>query len=201
VEKKFERELPIGYKEVVHTDFKDMKTCCIFSFVLLLVAFALFFVLILPLVISGVEFKYHSFFALTLVAGVLLYMICNLFVCNVVYKDQLDEKIKFGFNKTRVYCCVPGVYLYKRTAYIVTFIPFVVSTVVLLITYAALYLTLPIACYVISMIFALHLGNFSAETYTIVMTFRKYKDQRVLMCDTGNDRYFYICDEKETENA
>ena len=198
--KTFERELPRGYKlgdviDAAHGKFAIKLL--ILSFLMLIVAVGL---LALPFLLDpsrsiSYEYLIGDESSLYFFGGCMLsivYTILHELVHGAVYKKHTGEKLTYGFALTCAYCGVPKIFTYRRTAIAAVLAPFVLFTVLLIPVLAICYFC-SIGLYLAAgLVFALHFSGCSGDLYVAYLFATKYKDDRILMNDTGPRMAFFV---------
>lgn len=198
--KNFERELPEGYIPVKTVDAKsDKKTVVWLSVLSLLVMIP---ALLIPLAIFWIGGKKPGgsteglFLASLLVlVGMAVYMILHELVHGAVYKRLTGEKLTYGLSLTCAYCGVPHIYTYRKAALKAVIAPFAVFSVIFIAAMAVTYFVSPGAYLALTFLFAMHISGCSGDLYVAYLLTAKYKDDSVLMNDTGPKMTIYMSEE------
>ena len=199
-EKSFERELPEKYAKAKYINAKDVKLGIIFNLIALVVLAAVIVVAAIPLYIGNVDVLDLDIVP-TLIAlavfmlAMIAYIVLHEIVHGIAYKKLTGEKLTFGMSWSCAYCGVPNIYTYRRTALIALVSPLIVFTLILIPLTVALYFTEPLYYMLSAFILGLHLGGCSGDIYCTLLFLFKFKDNRVLMRDTGPEQYFYVPEE------
>lgn len=196
-----EAALPKGYTEVFHIDAKNKKVGLIFN----AIAF-------IPLVIMGIIFAFTAkdfsfvtnaresteasliFFARLagLMFGIFAYIILHELTHGVAYKALTKEKLTFGISWSCAFCGVPNVYVYRKTAIIALMAPFVTFTLILL-PLTIIFAFIDTYFYLLfGFLFAMHFGGCCGDLYMFFLLTFKYKDNTLLMRDTGPEQWIYL---------
>lgn len=194
--RKFERELPAGYKEAKYLNAKNFKFGIIMNLIafvvmILVVRIALLFIDsfegIAELFIENIWIYYLVF-----IGGMIGYIVLHELVHGIVYKLLTKEKLTFGFSWSCAYCGVPNIYTYRKTAILALIAPLITFTFILF-PLMLVFLKIDVIIYLIlSFIFGLHLGGCSGDIYGFLLFMFKYRDPKTLMRDTGPEQFFYI---------
>lgn len=194
--KNFERELPPGYKQVMHINAKNKGTAFLLSLGSLAITAVVFILLMIPLFKSGIDLSKISplgFFRFygTFILYSIIYIVLHELTHGLVYKIMTGEKLTFGITSAAAFCGVPKIYTYRRCALIAILAPLVVFTViiggiVLLLSFAN-----PLYYVGFSFLFALHLGGCIGDGYLGYLLLTRFKSDDVLMKDTGPEQFIY----------
>ena len=201
----FERELPEGYCEKKHVNAKSFG----FGLVMNLIGLAIFAAATVPLVlllnIRQNAIADHSFIVIaSAYAGVfmsLIYIVLHELVHGWAYKRKTGERLTFGMSWSCAYCGVPNIFVYRKAALIAVAAPLVLFTLIFLPLTVWLYFTSPLYYLIFAMIFGLHLGGCSGDCYVILLLLFKFKDERMLLRDTGPEQFFFLPVEGGDEDA
>ncbi len=201
-EQNFERELPSGYRQVLHINAKDKKIGIIFNAIALAVLFVVMAVAILLLNLGGgsaaeaFDIEYIGLVIALIVYAVLMvgYIVLHELVHGAVYKAMTGEKLTFGISWSVAFCGVPNIYTYRKTALASVSAPFVLFTALLIPTLVLLYFVSPLYYLIAAFIFGLHLGGCCGDIYVMYLLLFKYKGKKTLMRDTGPEQFFYVLD-------
>lgn len=201
-EKSFERELPEKYIKAKYINAKDVKLGIIFNLIALAVLAAVIVVAAIPLYIEEADvFALDPVRVLVALAvffvAMIAYIVLHEIVHGIAYKKLTGEKLTFGMSWSCAYCGVPNIYTYRRTALIALVSPLIVFTLILIPLTVALYFTEPLYYMLSAFILGLHLGGCSGDIYCTLLFLFKFKDNRVLMRDTGPEQYFYVPEDRE----
>ena len=117
--KKYERELPPGYKEVFNIDATSKKTGLIFNGIALVIAIVTVLVGCIPLFLQeSVYFKIGSLEFLLLdvifLVSMIVYMVLHELTHGAAYKLLTGEKLTFGLSWSCAFCGVPNIYVYTQ---------------------------------------------------------------------------------------
>lgn len=199
--KNFERELPEGYVAVKTVDAKSDKKAIIWlTFLGLIVMIP---AVLIPLAIfwlggkelsGSVEGLYLAYFLVLL--GMIVYMVLHELVHGAVYKRLTGEKLTFGLSLTCAYCGVPHIYTYRKAALKAVLAPFAVFSVIFIAAMAVAYFVSSGAYIVLTLLFAMHVSGCSGDLYVAYLLTAKYKDDSVLMNDTGPKMTIYMMEER-----
>ncbi len=205
-EKSFERELPGGYKQVFHLSATNVKVGVIFNCIALVIMLLVITVFSLPILLNEAlleRIEIASFIVPLYVSLplILIYMVLHELVHGIAYKCQTGEKLKFGISWSCAFCGVPQIYVYRRTALIALVAPLVVFTAILLPLTIAMYYCSFLLYVAFAVVFALHLGGCAGDIYITFLLLFKYRDNKMLMRDTGPEQFIYLHSDEEKENA
>ena len=202
--KNFERELPEGYVAVKTVDAKsDKKTVVWLTVLSLLVMIP---AALIPLAIfwlggkelsGSTEGLYLAY--VSVLVGMIVYMILHELVHGAVYKRLTGEKLTFGLSLTCAYCGVPHIYTYRKAALKAVIAPFAVFSVIFVAAMAVTYFVSSGAYLVLTFLFAMHISGCSGDLYVAYLLTAKYKDDSVLMNDTGPKMTIYVMEKKDNE--
>lgn len=199
--KKYERELPPGYKEVFNIDATSKKTGLIFNGIALVIAIVTVLVGCIPLFLQeSVSFKISSLEFLLLdvifLVSMIVYMVLHELTHGAAYKLLTGEKLTFGLSWSCAFCGVPNIYVYRQASLIALVAPLILFTIVFSILSVVLFFAGP-AYYILSLIlFGLHLGGCAGDGYVTLLFLLKFKDRRTLIRDTGPKQYIYVTEDK-----
>ena len=192
----FERTLPAGYKEVFRISAKKKETAVILSLGSLGITAVVFVLLLIPFFRSGIDisdvapatfFIFYGVFILSM----LLYTVLHELTHGAVYKLLTGEKLTFGITTAVAFCGVPKIYTYRKCALAAILAPLTVFTVILGSIVLFFSLINPLYYIGFSFIFALHLGGCIGDGYLAFLLLTKFKDNDILMKDTGPDQFIY----------
>lgn len=194
--KNFERELPKGYREVFHINAKDKGTALWLSVGAFLITAVVFVLLLIPVFRSGVDisdvspaefFIFYGVFVLSMIGYVVLHELTH----GAAYKLLTKEKLTFGITPAAAFCGVPGIYTYRKCALVAILAPLVTWTLILAPVVLILGFTSTLYYIGFSFIFALHIGGCIGDGYLACLLLFKYKQNRILMRDTGPEQFIY----------
>lgn len=199
-EKNFERDLPVGYKQALYINAKNIKFGIIFNLialvVLALVMAAAVFILHLggklSLDILNMEYPQLMIAYAVFFGAMIGYVVLHELVHGIAYKALTGERLTFGLSWSCAFCGVPHIYTYRRTALISVTSPFAVFTLLLLPILVVLYFFSPLYFLIVAFIFGLHVGGCSGDLYVLYLLTVRFKDKKVLMRDTGPEQFFYV---------
>ena len=205
-EQNFERELPFGYKKVLHINAKSAKFGIIFNLISVVALIIIMAVAVLLLKIgerlSSDSFEIDPPIMLlayfVLMVSMIAYIILHELVHGAAYKHLTGEKLTFGMSWSCAFCGVPNIFTYRRTAIISVIAPFAVFTVLFIPILALLYFTSPLFYLIAAFIFGLHIGGCCGDLYVFYLLTFRFKDAKTLMRDTGPEQFFFVPDETET---
>lgn len=199
-EKAFEASLPDGYRQALYINAKSPKIGIVFS----LISFAIFalvmLIALLPLPVVHVSWEPSDaavpFTGFALVAALILYTVLHELVHGAAYKRLTGEKPTFGISWSCAFCGVPNIYTYRKASLISVCAPLVLFTLILLPLTVILYFVHPLFYLASAIVLASHLGGCSGDMYVMLLLLTKFKDDRVLMRDTGPEQFFYVPDQE-----
>ncbi len=201
--RRFERTLPEGYRAVKEIDAKRATFGMIFT----LLSIIPFFVII-PIFLS--RFTMADVFgkdpmsllvAMSLwLLGMFAYIILHELTHGAVYKYLTREKLTFGISWSCAFCGVPHIYCYRRTMLWAVSAPFVVFSFVLVPLFVVGMMQNALLAFFSGILLALHLGGCCGDLYVTALLLFVYRDDRLLLCDTGPKQTFYL-PENASENV
>ncbi|MBQ7344169.1 MAG: DUF3267 domain-containing protein [Clostridia bacterium] len=195
--KNFERELPEGYKLVVHLDAKSPKLGIIFNLIALVIAAVVIGgAIVIANLFGGARTTVAVKYIPTLLAFILAmlgYIVLHELTHGFFYKRMTGEKLTFGFSWSCAFCGVPHIYTYARTAKRSAAGPLVIFSAIFIPLIAICFFLNP-TLYLLSVsLFAIHLGGCCGDMYILILI-AKYKDPRMLIRDTGAEQFIYMPD-------
>lgn len=194
--KNYEKELPNGYIAVKTVDAKsDKKTVGFLTLLSFITAVPAF---IIPMALFAlraekpvIKYSQMTIAYVSLLFGMIAYIILHEIVHGIAYKSRTGEKLTFGMTLTCAYCGVPNIYTYRKTSLIAVSAPLIVFSVLFVIAMVVTYFVAPIAYLVLAAIFTVHISGCAGDMYVIYLLTKKYKDDTVLMNDTGPKMTIY----------
>ena len=195
-EQTFEKELPEGYRQVLHINAKNASFGIIFN----LIAFA---VLAIVMVLAVVSLKIGDRLSAFTIShdhlfigclGMVVYMVLHELLHGVAYKARTKERLTFGLSWSCAFCGVPNIFTYRKTAMIAVVAPFALFTLIFIPLLVLTYLTDPAYYLVAALLFGLHFGGCSGDLYVLYLLTFRFKDKKALMRDTGPEQFFYLPD-------
>lgn len=207
MDKNFEYDLPLGYKEAKVIDAKKLKLGIILNLIALLVlavTVGIAVIIIKPQDIFEKLFMQEGNFAqnivrlLVYIAILFGYIVLHELTHGLAYKILTKQKLTFGITLTVAYCGVPDIFVYRKAALIAVLAPFVVFIPVFLAP--MFFLALDIDKIFCAFMLGMHIGGCSGDLYVTLMYLFKFKDPLVLMRDTGPTQTFYVKDAQEESN-
>lgn len=190
MKKAFEFELPDGYRPVYEIDAKNKKTVTLLN----TVAFTVLciFAVISYFLIRPTDFFGQYSFARNIIfcVSMLLYIVLHELIHGMAYKLLTKQKLTFGMTLSVAYCGVPNIYVYRRTALIALLAPFVIFIPVFLLP--AIFLPDAWDKLYSLILLSLHLSGCSGDIYDAFLYLFRFKDETVLMRDTGPKQTFYV---------
>lgn len=195
--KNFERQLPEGYREVLHINAKNVKFGIIFNAIALVILVLVMIVAFIPLALSERESAAVAPMAMLIgyvvfIVAMIAYIVLHELVHGIAYKALTHEKLTFGLSWSCAYCGVPSLYVSRRTALIALAAPLVTFTVILLPLMAVLFFVHPYIYLACAFLFGLHLGGCAGDMYMLILLLFKYRDGSLLMRDTGPEQFLYL---------
>lgn len=195
MKKNFEKELPEGYTEALHINAKDKKLGLIFNAIALVVTVAVLAIAAIPVMVHGnMTVESDELFAayIVFIVSMLLYIVLHELVHGIAYKHMTGEKLTFGISWSCAFCGVPNIYVYRRTALIACGAPLVVFSVILIPLTVSLYFASSVFYFISAFILGLHLGGCCGDIYLIGLLLFKFKNEKVLVRDTGPEQFLCI---------
>ena len=195
----FERKLPIGYREAKRIDAQSSRTAVILNLVgLVIMALVLVFTC-LPIFLDGKASVENGGFWIWLAvfASLVAYIVLHELVHGAAYKLTTGEKLTFGISLTCAFCGVPKIYTYRKTALFAVLAPFVLFSVLLVGALVIAYFVNIGLYFVLAFVLANHVGGCVGDLYVGGLLLFKYKDNSVLMNDTGPKMTFFVKDAEE----
>lgn len=197
----YEKELPSGYKEVLHIDAKNAKTGIVMNLAALVILVVVMAVAYVPLALNDVELSFADFYATDSMEPLIVlfvfclvlfgYIILHELVHGIAYKALTGEKLTFGISWSCAFCGVPNIYTYRKTAIISSAAPLVLFSVIFGAATVVLYFVSPVYYVLSAVVLGLHLGGCSGDMYIIFMLL-KHKNHKALMRDTGPEQFLYL---------
>ena len=187
---KFEKELPQGYEAAFTVDAESRKTAVlmnVFALVITAILIATSYFLIKPTGFID-NFRISRYF---IVIGVLIaYIVLHELVHGIAYKYLTKQKLKFGITFSAAYCGVPDIYVYRNTALVSLLAPLTVFSVLFILS--AVFLKNEWDKFYALILFSVHFGSCSGDIYDTLLYLFRFKDNTVLMRDTGPKQTFYV---------
>ena len=208
-EKNYEKELPLGYKQVLYINAKNAKFGIIFNLISIVVLALVMVAAIFSLHFDGrlsldmLEIESPQLIVAYLIFFALMigYIVLHEMVHGIAYKALTGEKLTFGISWSCAFCGVPNIFTYRRTAIIAVISPFALFTLLFIPVLALLYCFSPLYYLLVAFVFGLHLGGCSGDLYVLYLLTKKFKDKKTLMRDTGPEQFFYVPDEENTDSS
>ena len=186
----FEKELPLGYREVYSIDAANKKVGILLNLAAILLAVG---ILVLAVIWVG-PFSFDGTALLLRVAVssaiLLLYLVLHELTHGAAYWLLTRQKLKFGITATVAYCGVPDIYVYRKTALISLLAPFLLFNLVFALPFFLL--TDPLDKLTAAYVFSLHFGGCIGDLYDTFLYLTKFRDPATLMRDTGPKQSFYL---------
>ena len=203
-EQNFEIELPSGYNQALYINAKEAKFGIILNLIALIVLVLVMAVAVLALRSSGrlffdildMEFTQLAIAYFVFFGAMIGYIVLHELVHGIAYKTLTGEKLTFGMSWSCAFCGVPHIFTYRRTALISVAAPFAFFTLLFIPILLLLYFFSPLYYLITAFLFGLHLGGCSGDLYILYLLMVKFKDEKILMRDTGPEQYFYVPGEK-----
>ena len=192
--KYFEETLPEGYKEVFSIDATNTKTTILLSIAALIITLAGVCISILsfPIHISQLldeKPKQYFVFIGVFSISLIVYLVLHELTHGVVYKHFTKKKLTYGFTLTVAYCGIPDIFVYRKTALLSLCAPLIVFTI--LFTAGMLIVAEPIWKLCFALLLSFHFGGCCGDIYDILLYLFRFKDDTILMNDTGPKQTFY----------
>ena len=187
MKKRFEDSLPSGYKEIFVIDGKNKRFFILFNVVSITLGFLL--ILLFTFITKIKYWEIDSVYLLIFCIWIIVYIVLHELVHGFFYKIFTSRKLTFGFSLTYAYCGVPNLYVYRRYALITTLGPFVVFNIISLVAYFIF--KDPSIKYLILVFLSLHISGCVGDLYNSILLLFKYKDQSILINDTGIKQTLY----------
>lgn len=192
----FYKELPDNYEMVFKVDANGKKTILLLTLGnLLITAVFLALVIALPFIYTPASATprlapdiYLFMFAILLI----LYIILHELTHGAAYKILTHEKLTFGITLTCAFCGVPDIYVSRRTSIIALCAPLVVFSIIFVALSIGMYFYDYYLFYVFGGLFAFHIGGCVGDIYDLVLLNGRFKDDRILVKDTGPVQMFYL---------
>ncbi len=197
MKKTHEKTLPDTYCKAFTIDAKNKKTALAFS-AASLVAFLLVLLASLALLtLTGKEWRADSINELmtgyiALIFVMVAYVVLHELVHGAVYKLTTGEKLTFGISVSCAYCGVKGIYVYRRTALAALCAPLLLFSALYIPVLSLLYFSSPFFFFIFSLLFGMHLGGCSADSYLAYLLLFKFKNRALLMRDDGDVQTLYL---------
>lgn len=201
----FYKELPDNYEMVYKIDANSKKMTLLFTLgSLVITAVFLAFVIALPFIYTPASATprlapdiYFLMFAVLLI----LYIILHELTHGAAYKILTHEKLTFGITFTCAFCGVPNIYVSRRTSIIALCTPLVVFSVIFVALSIGMYFYDYYLFYVFGGLFAFHIGGCIGDIYDLILLNGRFKDDRILVKDTGPAQMFYLPAKPNEENS
>ena len=190
--RRFEETLPEGYALRLTVDCQDKKLGILLNLAALAIMVALcvvFWRLIQP---------WETFLATPLTSllktavfmiAASAYIVLHELLHGAAYKLLTGRKLTFGLTWSAAYCGVPDIFVYRSAALIALLTPFVVFTIVFLLT--VLLIADPVSRYMAAFLLAIHIGGCAGDLYDTGLYLFRFRDPATLMRDTGPKQTFY----------
>lgn len=194
----FEKTLPDGCKEVFHIDAREKRTGVIltlWSLVLMVLPMVGFVAAALKKSTLPDLFGSSRMAAALFVYAVssLMYIVLHELLHGAAYKILTREKLTFGISWSCAFCGVPNIYVSRRTALISLLTPFTVFSVLFLGGACAAYMFGDTLLFLtIGLLFSTHFGGCVGDLYMALLLLFRFKDQKLLMRDTGPEQFLYL---------
>lgn len=201
----FYKELPDNYEMVFKIDANSKKMTLLFTLgSLLITAVFLALVIALPFIYTPSSATprlapdiYFLMFAVLLI----LYIILHELTHGAAYKILTHEKLTFGITLTCAFCGVPNIYVSRRTSIIALCAPLVVFSVIFVALSIGMYFYDYYLFYVFGGLFAFHIGGCIGDIYDLILLNGRFRDDRILVKDTGPAQTFYLPAKPNEENS
>ncbi len=121
--------------------------------------------------------------------SVALYAVLHELIHGAVYKAMTKEKLTFGMSLTVIYCGVPNILVYRRTALLALLAPFVTFTVI----FAGLLFipAPPLYTFLMSLLLGIHIGGCSGDLYVAYLLLFRHRSPDILLSDSGPKQVIY----------
>lgn len=197
--KRFETTLPDGYRVATVLDAKSKKVGLFMNLaalvLMLLVAVPLFFPYLTDRDLFFSVFAPNSRTALFIYLPLFfLYLILHELTHGAAYKWLTGEKLTFGLSWSCAFCGVPNIFTYRKTALYAVLAPFVLFTILMIPALAITYTLSPALYIALVFLFASHVGGCAGDLYVALLLFTRYRDDHILMNDTGPRMTLYVYD-------
>lgn len=191
----YETTLPEGYNEVYHINALDTKTGIILNVIALAVLALTLAAALIPFFLGAAEFVIDPTFtmisSMVFIVAMVAYIVLHELVHGAAYKALTGEKLTYGFSWSCAFCGVPNIYVYRRPSLIALLSPFVVFTVLLIPLTVWLYFIHPVAYILCASLLGMHIGGCSGDLYLTILFLTRFRDNTLLMRDTGPEQFFY----------
>ncbi len=197
----FERALPENYKQAKHINAKTVKFGLIFNIIALVIWILITAIALIPLIVNGffenivldLEFSFKFlFFCAIFLVGTIIYMVLHELSHGVLYKAMTKERLTYGINWSCIYCGMPQLYIYRKTALVITVTPLVLYSIIFGAIAVILYSVSPFVYLLFASFFGLHIGSNAGNFYIIFLLLFKFRNKKMLIRDTGPEQFFYI---------
>ncbi len=193
-------QLPDNYGQIYQIDAKRAKTAVLFTlacFVIFIIVCIVGVIPVLPRFNQNMGQDYLLDMIVPAVIlgsfGYLLYIVLHELLHGIAYKALTKHKLTFGFTLTVAYCGVPDLYVSRKTALIALMMPFVVFSVLFIPLTVVAGIFFHVSYYfAILFILAGHLSGCCGDLYCMGLLLFRFKDERLLMNDTGPKQTFYL---------
>jgi hypothetical protein len=189
--KKWEAELPAGYREAFVIDAKNDKKLLLWMNLIVIVVMAVFVAAGFAWLRPFEHFESFSIGAMIwFLAAMIVYVVLHELVHGAAYKALTGQKLTFGLTLTVAFCGVPEIYVYRRASLIAVLAPFAVFTVV----FGAAAALLPTAWdrFYAALLLAIHTGGCVGDLWNTLLYLTRFRDPRTLTRDTGPVQTFYL---------
>lgn len=190
--KRFESELPEGYREAYRIDAKNKKTGILLNVIALVLTVGTILIL-WPLLNmpDGEEALLLSPLRFLLFAAALLgYLVLHELTHGAAYKLLTRQKLSFGLTPLCAYCGLPDLYVTRRTALIAVLAPFVLFS--LLLGALTAFLPLWVDRFFAALLFAIHFGGCAGDLLVAALLLFRFRSPATLLRDTGPAQLFYV---------
>lgn len=190
--KRFESELPEGYREAYRIDAKNKKTGVLLNVIALVLTVGTILILWpllnMPdreeaLILSPLRFL---LFAAALLGTLVLHELTH----GAAYKLLTRQKLSFGITPLCAYCGLPDLYVTRRTALIAVLAPFVLFS--LLLGALTAFLPLWVDRFFAALLFAIHFGGCAGDLLVAALLLFRFRSPATLLRDTGPAQIFYV---------
>lgn len=181
---------------VFKVDINSKKTTLLLSLVnLLITAVLTALVIALPFIYtpaSAIPRLSPDIYFLLFAVLLFLYIILHELTHGAAYKILTHERLTFGITLTCAFCGVPDIYVSRRTSLIALCSPLVVFSIIFVALSIGMYFYDYYLFYVFGGLSAFHLGGCVGDIYDLILLNGRFKDDRILIKDTGPTQMFYL---------
>lgn len=196
----YKKELPENYESIKEIDAKKVKFQIfmnVFCLVLAAIVFMIGFLIIQSTkggLTIGIDLAIALFVNIFVFIAII---IIHELIHGLFYKIFTKEKLTFGLTLSCAYCGVPKIFVYRRPMMVTCMAPCVIISLVLIIL--MIFIPNPNVCYVILFIASLHFGGCIGDIYVTILLLFKYRDNNILLNDTGPKQTIYCLKDETIE--